>query len=159
MRSGLFVALAMLHLVVAALFSTHARVEQLLPPVLERPLRLYGDLTGAHAHFNFFAPDVAPQARASFVFTRADGTRETMPLATTSDEANQRIAMIMTWLGDPQRRVFIMHSWCVHYLDRRPDVAEVEAVVEILDIPTIERARAGAKPRWLELQRYALRRG
>lgn len=159
MRSALLVAAAMLHLVVAALFSTHAKVEDFLPREIERPLRLYGDYTGAHAHFNFFAPAVSAQARAGFTLVLADGRREELVLATSDAEANQRIAMMMTFLGDPKQRVFMMHAWCVHFLDRRPDAASIEARVEILDIPPVAAARAGAKPRWIVFDRYELRRG
>ena len=158
MRTSPLVALAMAHLAIAALYATHVQVERQLPPSIERPLRFYGDLTGAHVHFNFFAPQVAPQARALFDLIHADGRHEIVDLATGNNEADQRVKMIMTFLGDPQVRVLLMHSWCRHFLDRRPDVVEVAVRVDIVDVPTMAAARAGAKPQWLELDRYHLHR-
>ncbi len=158
MKSHLVVAIAMLHLVVAALFSTHVVIEERLPDLLGRALRVYGDYTGARTHFDYFAPAVAPQARASFVLFRTDGTKREVTLATGNAEADQRIAMMLTFLGPAAMRASIMHSWCVHFLERDPALAAVEARVEIIDIPTVSQARAGAVSRWLHLDRYRLTR-
>ena len=158
MTSRIAVAAAMLHLLVAALFSTHVPVERSLPDFLERPLRLYGDYTGARTHFDFFAPEVSSQARARFRVSRADGTLEDRVLDTGEREADQRIAAMMTYLNDRTLRGYVMHAWCVYLLTRDPNAATVEAHLEILEVPAIEQARAGAKPRWLPLARYALRR-
>lgn len=158
MSSRIVVAVAMLHLVVAALFSTHVPVERSLPDFLERPLRLYGDYTGARTRFDFFAPEVSSQARARFVVTRADGKVEERVLDTDNREADQRIAAMMTYMGDRTLRGYVMHAWCVYLLSRDPSAMAVEAHLEMLEVPTMAEARAGARPKWAPLGRYALRR-
>lgn len=151
-------ALALGHLVVAALFSTHVQAERFLPPALLRALAVYGDLTGARTHFDYFAPEVAPQARAYILLTAADGATRRLDIRAANDEVNTRLAIMMSYLGDRRVREFLMHSWCLHFLSAVPAAAAAEARVEIIELPTMAQARAGQRPRWLELDRYRLTR-
>ena len=149
---------AAIHLSIAALFSTHWPVERVLPDFVERPLKLYGLYTGAQTHFNFFAPVVATQARARFRLVARDGTIRTDELLTRSAEANQRLAMMFTFYGEPQIRPFLARAWAVHMLARHPDAVAVEVRVEALDIPTLPQVKAGKSARWIEVDRTVLRR-
>lgn len=150
--------LALAHLVVAALFSTHVPVERVLPAGLLRVLGAYGDLTGARTHFDYFAPDVAPQARGYVLLTASDGSVSRRDIRAANDEVNTRLAIMMSYLGDRRVREFLMHSWCLHFLSAEPQLAAAEARVEIIEIPTMAEAREGKRPRWLPLDRYRLTR-
>lgn len=156
--SRVLVLAALLHLVVAALYSTNTRLERAMPGPVAAVLGTYGDYTGARTRFDFFAPAVAPQARASMVLTRDDGSVQTVALDREGAEVRQRLAMMMTFLGNRERRAFIMHAWCVHFIAADPRVSSAEARVEIISLPTLEQARAGVGPTWVPLDRYALRR-
>lgn len=151
-------ALALGHLVVAALFSTHVQAERFLPAGLLRALAVYGDLTGARTHFDYFAPDVAPQARAYVLLVAPDGTVRRRDLRAANDEVNTRLAIMMSYLGDQRVRELLMHSWCLHFLGAHPGLAAVEARVEIIELPTLAQARGGQRSRWLPLDRYRLTR-
>ena len=150
--------LALAHLVVAALFSTHVQAERFIPAPLLRLLGVYGDLTGARTHFDYFAPQVAPQARGYVLLTAADGSVRRRDIEADNDEVNTRLAIMMSYLGDPGVRELLMHSWCLHFLAAQPDLAAAEARVEIIHVPTMAEARRGDRARWLELGRYRLTR-
>jgi hypothetical protein len=150
--------LALAHLVVAALFSTHVPAERLLPAALVRLLGIYGDLTGARTHFDYFAPEGAPQARAHVLLTARDGTVTRRDIRAANDEVNTRLAILMSYLGDRRVRELLMHSWCLHFLSADATLAAAEARVEIIEIPTMAEAREGRRARWLPLDRYRLTR-
>ena len=157
-RRAVMVA-AGVHLAIAAFFSTHWPTERLLPPVLERPLSLYGKYSGAETHFNFFAPNVSTQARAYFVLTRRDGSSWTERLDAGGVEANQRLAMMFTYYGVPETRAVFARSWAVYMLEHHPEAVAVEVHVEILEIPTLDELRLkNAAARWVDVDRLRLRR-
>jgi len=151
-------AAAVVHLVIAALFSTHVRVEEFMPWVLARPLLLYGGYTGAATRFNFFAPSVPTQPRVHFALKGRDGTTRNADLLTPSNEANQRVSTMLALYELPALRPLLMRSWGVYALTRHPEAEAVEVRIEILDIPTLEQARAGRKPAWVESERAVVRR-
>ena len=151
-------AAAAVHLVIAALFSTHVRVENLIPWTIAGPLQLYGGYTGAATRFNFFAPSVPTQPRVRFALTGRDGITRTADLLTPSNEANQRVATMLTLYELESLRPLLMRAWGVYALTRHPDAQSVEVMIEILDIPTMAQARAGRKPAWIEWERAVLRR-
>ena len=151
-------AAAAIHLVIAALFSTHVRVENFIPWVIERPLQLYGGYTGAATRFNFFAPSVPTQPRVHFALKGRDGTTRNADLLTPSNEANQRVATMLSLYELQSLRPLLMRAWAVYALARHPDADAVEVRVEILDIPTLAQAQAGRKPAWVESERAVVRR-
>jgi len=151
-------AAAAVHLVIAALFSTHVRVENLIPWVIERPLQLYGGYSGAATRFNFFAPAVPTQPRVTFALRGRDGSTRTVDLLTPSNEANQRIATMLTLYELASLRPLVVRSWAVYALTRHPEAESVEVHVEILDIPSIAQARAGRAASWVEIERTVVRR-
>ena len=151
-------AAAAVHLVIAALFSTHVRVENLMPWVIARPLELYGGYTGAATRFNFFAPAVPTQPRVTFTLRGRDGTMRAVELLTPSNEANQRISTMLTLYELAALRPLVVRSWAVYALTRYPQAQSVEVRVEILDIPTIAQARAGRVASWVEAERMVVRR-
>ena len=151
-------AAAAVHLVIAALFSTHVRVETLIPWVIERPLQLYGGYTGAATRFNFFAPSVPTQPRVQFALKGRDGAVRTADLLTPSNEANQRVATMLSLYELESLRPLLLRAWAVYALTRHSEALEVEVRVEVLDIPTLMQARAGRKAAWVEAGRTVVRR-
>lgn len=158
MRREIFTAAAAVHLTIAALFSTHVRPDRFLPAAIERPLRLYGEYTGAVTHFNFFAPDVPTEARVTFLLAMADGRTREERLATTSAEANQRIAAMVPAYGMPAVRPLLVRSWAVYMLTRYPEAVSVEVRVSVLDLPTLREAAAGKAAAWIDVERTVVRR-
>ena len=151
-------AAAGIHLVIAALFSTHVRVEKYIPAAVERPLRIYGSYTGAHTRFNFFAPTVPSQARVHFTLVNADGRAREVDLSTTSAEANQRLATMFTFYEMPHLRPFLVRAWAAYVVSLHPHAQSIEVRVEILDIPTLAEARAGKMASWVEVEKTMFRR-
>ena len=109
-------------------------------------------------HFDFFAPSVSTQARAEFRVFGADGSVGQVRLATPSAEANNRIALMLTYYSYPSAREMLLRSWGRYVLRLYPQAVAVESRIEALEIPTIAQAAAGARPRWLELGRLTVRK-
>jgi hypothetical protein len=157
-RREIFVAAGAVHLMIAALFSTHVQVEKYLPAAIERPLRIYGGYTGADTHFNFFAPGVPTQPRVHFVLANRDGSTRTAGLLTASAEVNQRLANMFSIYELAAARALVVRSWALYVLARNPEAQSAEVRVEILDIPTIAEAKEGKRARWVEVERTVVRR-
>ena len=158
MRREIYAAAAAVHLTIAALFSTHVRPDRFLPAAIERPLRLYGEYTGAATHFNFFAPEVPTEARVTFLLTDADGRTREERLGTPNAEVNERIAAMVPAYSMPAIRPLLVRSWAVYMLVHNPQSVSVEVRVSILDLPTLREASAGKAAAWVEVERTLVRR-
>jgi len=152
-------ALVAIHLLLAAAFAPHIPLEPILPRGVDRAIALYGTFSGVHTHFDFFAPSVSTQARVRFRLLGADGSARERSFATPSAEANNRIAMMLTYFAYPEARQEMLQALGHYILRMEPDVVAVESRVELLDIPALEAAaRQPARPRWVELDRATVRR-
>ena len=142
------------HLFIALLYSSHLQVEHFIPEFLERPLRLYGGYSGAHTHFNYFAPMVVSQVRVKFRLGAADGSVRELEITSPSTEVNQRLAMMFNFYLRPTVRPYLLESWAKHLLATHPEAEWVQTRVEMLDIPPIAELRTGRKAAWVEVGRY-----
>ena len=147
------------HLLVALIYSTHLQVEHFIPAGLEKTMRIYGNYSGAHTHFNFFAPMVVSQVRVQFRLGAGDRTLRTVEVASDSSEVNQRLAMMFNFYLRPNARPALVEAWARRQLDVNPDAEWVQTRVEMLDIPTLEELRAGKKAAWVEIGRHGATRG
>ena len=147
------------HLLVALVYSTHLQVEHFIPAGLEKAMRIYGNYSGAHTHFNFFAPMVVSQVRVQFRLGAGDRTLRTVEVASDSSEVNQRLAMMFNFYLRPNARAALVEAWSNHQLDVNPDAEWVQTRVEMLDIPTLEELRTGKKAAWVEIGRHGATRG
>ncbi|HEX5130429.1 MAG TPA: hypothetical protein VFV90_11820 [Usitatibacter sp.] len=152
------VAAAAIHLALAAVYAVHVPAETVVPRHLDRAVAFYGSFSGVRNHFDFFAPSVSTQARADFRVFTADGAVRHVRLATPSAEANNRIALMLTYYSYPSTREMLLRAWGQYVLRLYPQAVAVESRIEALEIPTIGQAAAGAKPRWLELGRLTVRK-
>lgn len=152
-------AAAAIHLGIAALYAPHIPIEPLIPNILNRALTLYGSLTGARAHFDFFAPTVAPQARLEFRVRAPDGSEVKARLATPSGEVNNRIAMMLTFFAYRTEREALLEAWGRYALGLFPEAVEIETRIEVLEIPALGARLDGEPLRWSELGRGTVRRG
>lgn len=151
--------LAGIHLLLAAAFAPHIPLEPVLPRAVDRLVALYGSFSGVHTHFDFFAPTVSTQARVRFSAVAADGTSRELALGTPSAEANNRIAMMLTYYAYADVRQQMLQEVARYMLRMSPQAVSVEARVELLDIPSLEASsRPGATPRWVLLERATVRR-
>jgi hypothetical protein len=158
-KKRIVAALAGVHLLLAAAFAPHIPLEPILPRAVDRPIALYGTFSGVHTHFDFFAPTVATQARVRFSAVSADGASRELTLGTPSAEANNRIAMMLTYFAYPDVRQEMLQALGRYMLRMNAQAVSVEARVELLDIPALEvAARQLARPRWVELDRATVRR-
>jgi hypothetical protein len=146
-----------IHLAIAALYATHIPTEIYLPAAIDRPLALYGRFSGAHTHFDFFAPSVATQARARFTIVAADGSGTEVALASPSGEVNNRIAMMLTFYGYPHQREVILRSLGEYMLRQHPHAVAVDTRVEVLEIPPLH-GTGETRATWAEVGRARLRR-
>jgi hypothetical protein len=145
--------LAATHLFIALLYSSHLHVEHFIPDVIERPIRIYGNFTGAHAHFNFFAPMVVSQVRVNFKLGLADGSVREIQVATPNIEVNQRLATMFNFYLRPTAREPLVQSWAQYMLATNPEAQWVQTRVELLEIPTLEDLKSGRRARWIEIGR------
>ena len=153
------VAAAAIHLALAALYAWHIPAEAFLPRQLDRVAGIYGSFSGVRHHFDFFAPSVATQARLGFRIFAADGTVRHVLLDTPSADANNRIALMLTFYSYADARETLLREWTRFMLRHHPEAVAVETRIEALEIPTLAQIRsAGAQPAWVELGRATLRR-
>ena len=155
------VALAAIHLLLAAVYAPHIPAELVVPRALDRAVGLYGSFSGVRNHFDFFAPSVSTQARAVFRVIARDGSSRTVQLATPSAEANNRIALMLTYYSYPDARESLLRAWGGYVLGLHPEAVAVESRIEALHIPTLGEIGKGAsaEARWVELGRLTVRKG
>lgn len=153
-------AAAAIHLALAALYAPHVPVEPFLPRALDRAFAVYGGFSGVRNHFDFFAPSVSTQARVDFRIMARDGSVRHARLETPSAEANNRIALMLTFYSYPSERERLLQAWAAYVLGLYPHAVAVESRIEALEIPTLREMAAGdARPHWVELGRTLVRRG
>ena len=143
------------HLFIALVYSTHLQVEHFIPAPIEKAMRAYGNYSGAHMHFNFFAPTVVSQVRVQFKLGRGEQELRTLNLASESSEVNLRMATMYNYYLRANARPALLDAWARHILDTNPDAQWVQARVEVLDIPTIEQLKTGKRATWVEIGRHA----
>ena len=149
-----------IHLALAAVYAPHIPVETVMPRAFDRAVAFYGGFSGVRNHFDFFAPSVSTQARVDFRVVAADGSARHVRLATPSAEANNRIALMLTFYSYPTERERLLRAWGQYILGLHPEAVSVESRIEALEIPTLREAAAGtASPRWIELGRAVVRKG
>jgi len=153
------VAATALHLLLAAIYAPHIPVEPYLPRAVDRAAALYGSLSGVRNHFDFFAPTVSTQARVEFRAAMADGTTRLMRLGTPSAEANNRLALMLTYYSYPSTRVQLLQAWGEYALRLNPQATAVEVRIEALQIPPLREAAAGVPARWVEIGRATVSAG
>jgi len=146
--------LAAVHLFIALIYSSHLQVEHFIPEALEQPMRIYGNYSGAHTHFNFFAPVVVSQVRVNFKLGHPDGSVRELQVSSPNIEVNQRLAMMYNFYLRPNAREPLVQSWAQHMLATHPEAEWVQTRVELLDIPTLEQVKSGRKAQWIEIGRY-----
>lgn len=155
---SLLAGAAAIHLTLAALFCTHVPIEREMPAYVRRALALDGAYTGVPRHYDFFAPEVSTQARAEFRVTDARGATRAASIETPSGEANQRLAMMYTFLGEPRLRAHLVHGWTEYLLRRNPEARRVDVRLMVLDLPSSGEARAGREAAWREFDRVVRER-
>ena len=143
------------HLLIALVYSTHLEVEYFIPPALEMAMRTYGNYSGAHMHFNFFAPTVLSQVRVQFRLGAGERALRTVEISTDSSEVNLRLATMFNFYLRPSVRPALVDEWGRYMLAANPDAEWVQTRVEVLDIPTLEELHAGKKAAWVEMGRHA----
>ena len=151
-------AAAAIHLALAALHAPHILVEPHLPHALDRAIAYYGAFSGVHTHFDFFAPWISTESRLELRLHGADGAVRVVRLSTPDREVNNRIATMLTQFGPSGDREALLKAWARYAFRLYPDAVAVEPRLEILVIPTLPEAAAGARPRWAELGRGRFQR-
>jgi hypothetical protein len=146
------------HLLIALVYSTYLPVEHFIPQPLEQVMRTYGSYTGAHTHFDYFAPAVVSQVRVEFRLGAGERTLRSYAVTSDSVEVNQRLAIMFNFYLRPTVRPALVEAWGRHVLDANPEAEWVQTRVEILDIPTLEQLKAGKKAAWVEIGRHAAAR-
>ena len=114
-----------------------------------RTVGYYATLSGADNGYGFFAPGVAPELRATFTMTDAQGQSWTDTLERkTSHEAELRVTGIVCMYVTERLRGGLLHSWAATMFGRHPEAAQVKVEVEIYDPPTMEEYRQGQRAQW-----------
>jgi hypothetical protein len=144
-----------------------------LPPERSRTpaaqmFRWYATMSGADTSYGFFAPNVGDLHRARFLLRDEKGQTWWDSFdVTKSPEARLRLTGIVDCafltgeaMESPEWRNRLVRSWSATMLNRHPSAASLTAVVEVYDVPTMAKYRAGSRPNWqgvyqAELQRRA----
>jgi hypothetical protein len=139
-------AIATVHLVILFIFAlVHEPFKNNIPI---SPLRWYGELTGAYTSYNFFAPAVASEVRATFVFTDQSGIVWKEEFKTGNWEVDQKIMTMLYFFPASESCDLIARSWAAQALSRHIGASQVEVIVDILQIPTLEEAQLGNALSW-----------
>ncbi|MFN4260707.1 MAG: hypothetical protein ACK4RK_15530 [Gemmataceae bacterium] len=143
----ILVFLAAAHLTLAACSAAHWR----LPPdnTMGKFLAWYGSVSGAGSTFPFFAPKVAPQLKATFTLTDAEGQTWTEEAEQGDNrEANLRYLSTINLFSYPEVGEAVAASWAAHLLGNYSDAQTVQVQVDVLELPSMEHYRDGDRPRW-----------
>src|SRR5260221_14467259 len=98
-------------------------------------MRIYGNYSGAHTHFNFFAPMVVSQVRVQFRPGGGDRTLGTVEVASDSSDDNQRLATMLSFYLHRTPPLGLVGSWARHDLDAHPAARGGQLPVESPDSP------------------------
>jgi hypothetical protein len=118
-------------------------------------LNWYAALSGADHHYAFFAPDVSPELRTTFVLSDGAGRTWTDSLeGGASGEARVRLSCVV--VQAPWDRV--PASWAETMFARHPAAVRIVVRVEEHVLPTLRQYRAGQRSHWRPVHEAAFRR-
>jgi hypothetical protein len=117
-------------------------------------LSAYGQWTGSSNSYGFFAPSVSSMVRVRAVATLADGSSVSFDCEPQANALVRlragTIAGLIPRVSDAARRA-LAACFAARVFSQRSDVADVEIVLESLDLPTSTGYRAGERERWTQL--------
>lgn len=120
---------------------------------INEALRIYQAYTGADSGYDFFAPDVGTQLRASFEVTDQKGEVQSTVFDNPQDkEISLRIGNIvnMFWSEDydEDTQRALAASWASAISRRYPAAKKVRLRIQEYDLPTIQEYNEGLRPKW-----------
>ncbi len=146
-RFKLFALLAAAHLALVFCGAAHLPVRSGLD-ALDRFFDWYGAISGSETSYGFYSPTVAPETRATFTLTDANGRTWTdTPALAGNSEANLRFANAINLVYHPFRDE-AMQSWATHTLGRHPSAVRVNLLVEYQSLPYMPGYVEGDRPMW-----------
>lgn len=122
---------------------------------------LYGEMTAASHQYGFFAPRVGSPTRIRLKVERPAQPAENFVLSMRSPEGHMRLGGFEDDLRnseEPHTRRDISASLAAAQFDFVPDARTVTVSVECMDIPEMDQARQGVKPRWIQISSCTFRR-
>jgi len=146
------------HLGCVAAGALHVKFQRAL-----RPLAIYSASSGADSTYDFFAPGVLNDLRATFEMTDAAGgvTFDTLETG-ASREVDRRYKNLVStfWMvqEDRSRANAFAASWAGRMLRRHPSAQQVTVRVDVYDLPSMAAWRDGRRPAWNPLYEASIPR-
>lgn len=140
-------ALAMLHLLIAACFAAHMGDWGGNSRIM-KSLRIYSSYTGAGNVYSFFAPAIGPETQVMYTLVYPDGSQTVTRLENDNHERNMRIETMYNFFGIDGAKNPMAHSCSSYMLTLHPDVIAIRFMALVRGMPDMKSYREGIRPRW-----------
>ncbi|MEO6000129.1 MAG: hypothetical protein ABIN89_25040 [Chitinophagaceae bacterium] len=148
LKQKLYYALAILHLLMVALFAAHSadwgRNNRII-----KSLGAVGNFTGSNNIFSFFAPGLADQPFVVYDVKDTTGINHVIDLEGSSRDFSNRVNNIYGYLTIPEARMIISASLAKFVMNECPSAEKVRIAMVVQKIPTMPEFRKGERSKWV----------
>ncbi|HVI44656.1 MAG TPA: hypothetical protein VM802_07295 [Chitinophaga sp.] len=154
-----WLAIALLHLLVAALSAAHLQVIFPRRTLLAQAWQGYGAYTGASNIFSFFAPEIGDEIAVIYTVVDRNGKQMAVRLENNANhERNTRLINIYGFFSVDEARELMAQSCASYMFSQIPQAVLIRVVVVYRAIPPMQDYRNGQRPRWYSSFSRAYRR-
>ncbi|MCB0640397.1 MAG: hypothetical protein KDC44_02100 [Phaeodactylibacter sp.] len=130
-----------------------------LPANLDFCVYSYGRLTGNESGYGFFSPNVPSVGSVFFEVKLYSGERLFLTPLMQSKEGIERFKMNFDWFREMEKaRPLIARSWSVRMMEMVPRTEEIQVIVGMFDLPSMEEYKDGCTTTFDEHIRYHFRK-
>lgn len=148
LKHKIYFALAVLHLLMVGLYSTHFADWGNMESTLAKVAGTAGNYTGSNNIFSFFAPGLSDQPYVVYTVKNKDGKEQFIDLKGSSPEFANRVNNIYGYLTLPEARSILSASLAQSMLQRYPEAEKIRVAMVIQQIPDMEEFRNGQRNHW-----------
>lgn len=148
LKHKIYFALAAIHLVMIALYSTHFADWGNMENPAAKTLATVGRYTGSNNIFSFFAPGLSDQPYVVYTVKFKDSSEKYIDLTGQSPDFTNRINNIYGYLTIPEARPIISASLAQSMSQRYPDASKIRVAMVVQQIPGMEAYRNGQRSHW-----------
>jgi len=148
LKHKIYFALAGVHLVMIALFSTHFADWGNMNNPATKTLATVGRYTGSNNIFSFFAPGLSDQPYVVYNVKFKDSSERYIDLTGKSPDFTNRINNIYGYLTLPEARGIISASLAQNISERYPDASKIRVAMVVQKIPDMTEYRNGKRSHW-----------
>ncbi|HEX5150642.1 MAG TPA: hypothetical protein VFW07_04305 [Parafilimonas sp.] len=148
LKHKIYFALAAIHLVMIALYSTHFADWGNMDNPASKTLATVGRYTGSNNIFSFFAPGLSDQPYVVYNVKFKDSSERYIDLTGKSPDFTNRINNIYGYLTIPEARAVLSASLAQNIKERYPGAAKIRVAMVVQQIPDMTAYRAGKRSHW-----------